>query len=358
MSAQVNKLSFEGEKIYVGIDTHKTNWKVSIMGEHLMHKTFSHNPDPDQLYTYLSVHFPGAEYYSAYEAGFSGFWIHDRLASHGIHSIVVNPADIPTTDKEKRQKEDKRDSRKIARCLRNNELVPVRIPSSQNRQDRSLLRVRKSVLKDLQRNKNRIKGFLFFYGIQLPERFTNNASHWSGAFMQWLESLRLQQESGSQSLNFLIESCKYQRALLLEATKKIRELSRSAYYAQDVELLCSVPGIGMLTAMTWLTELGQIEQYKNLDHLCSYIGLVPSTHSSSDNEGVGKITPRGKNRVRSMLVESAWVAARKDPALMKKFNRLSNRMKANDAIIRITKSLASRVRYVLLNREKYQLLNV
>ena len=67
MNNQVKELSFEGEKIYVGIDVHKTNWKVSIMGEHLMHKTFSQDPRADQLYQYLVTHFPGAEYYSAYE---------------------------------------------------------------------------------------------------------------------------------------------------------------------------------------------------------------------------------------------------------------------------------------------------
>lgn len=357
MSNQIKELSFAGEKIYVGIDVHKTNWKVSIMGEHLTHKTFSQDPEPDQLHEYLVTHFPGAEYYSAYEAGFSGFWTHDKLQSLGIHSMVVNPSDIPTTDKEKRQKEDKRDSRKIARSLRNGELTPIRIPSKKNRQDRSLLRVRKSIVKDLQRNKNRIKGFLFFYGIRFPERFKNNSSHWSGAFIQWLESLDFEQESGVYSLHTLIESSKSQRNQLLAVTRKIRTLSRSAYYSQDVELLCSVPGVSMLTAMSWLTEIGQIDQYKNLDHLCSYIGLVPSTHSSSEKERVGTITPRGKNNVRSMLIESAWVAARMDPVLMKKFHQFGRRMKANDAIVRIAKRLVSRIRFVLVNRKKYQLLN-
>lgn len=356
MNTQIKELSFQGEKIYVGIDVHKTNWKVSIMGEHLSHKTFSQDPEPDQLYQYLVTNFPGAEYYSAYEAGFSGFWTHDKLQSLGIHSIVVNPSDIPTTDKEKRQKEDKRDSRKIARSLRSGELTPIRIPSKKNRQDRSLLRVRKTIVKDLQRNKNRIKGFLFFHGISFPERFEKNSSHWSGAFIEWLKSLEFEQESGVDSLHTLIESSQFQRNQLLAVTRKIRTLARSATYAQQVGLLCTVPGVSMLTAMTWLTEIEQIDKYKSLDHLCSYIGLVPSTHSSSDKERVGAITPRGKNKIRSMLIESAWVAARIDPVLMNKYNQWRNRMKANDAIVRVAKGLVSRIRYVLLNHQKYQVL--
>ncbi|MEM6829274.1 MAG: IS110 family transposase [Bacteroidota bacterium] len=356
MHRQDNTVTFEGEKIYAGIDVHKSNWKVSIIGEHLTHKTFSQDPEPDQLHKYLTTHFPGAEYHSAYEAGFSGFWAHDRLLSLGIHSIVVNPSDIPTTDKEKRQKEDKRDSRKIARSLRNGELTPIRIPSKKNREDRSLLRVRKAVLKDLQRNKNRIKGLLFFYGIEFPERFKNNTSHWSNAFMEWLERLSFVENSGKDSLQFLINISKYQRIQLLEITRKIKNLSRSSYYAEDVALLCSVPGVGLLTSMTWLTELESMSKYEKLDHLCSYIGMVPSTHSSSDKERVGNITPRGKKQLRSLLVESAWIAARKDPALMKKYNQLCVRMKPNEAIIRIAKRLISRMRYVLINREKYKIL--
>jgi len=357
MSEQDNEFSFEGQKIYAGIDVHKTNWKVTIVGEHLTHKTFSQNPSPNQLHQYLNTHFPGADYYSAYEAGFSGFWAHDQLSALGIHSIVVNPSDIPTTDKEKRQKEDQRDSRKIARSLRNGELVPIRIPSKRNRQDRSLLRVRKSVLKDLQRNKNRIKGLLFFHGIELDERFKNSASHWSNAFIEWLESISFDQVSGKDSLQVLVESSKYQRGLLLELTKKIRALARSSYYKEDVELLCSVPGIGLITSMTWLTELEIMGQYRNLDHLCSYIGMVPSTRSSSDKERVGTITPRGKKQLRSLLVESAWVAARIDPVLMQKYNQLCSRMKPNKAIVRIAKRLISRMHYVLVKRKKYQILN-
>jgi transposase len=356
MKTQVTDFSFEGEKIYVGIDVHKTNWKVSIMGEHITHKTFSQDPNPDTLYEYLTGHFPGAKYHSAYEAGFSGFWAHDRLQSLGVGSIVVNPSDIPTTDKEKRQKEDKRDSRKIARSLRNGELVPIRIPSEKNRHDRSLLRVRKSLQKDLQRNKNRIKGLLFFHGVSMPERFKATSSHWSNAFMKWLEGLQFSETSGQDALHFLIESSMFQRKQLLEITRKIRALSRSEHYLQDVGLLCSVSGIGVLTAMTWLTELEQIDNYKSLDNLCSYIGMVPSTHSSSDKERVGGITPRGKKLLRGMLIESAWVAARNDPALMKKYQRFRGYMNPNDAIIRIAKSLISRMRFVLVNRKKYQIL--
>jgi hypothetical protein len=105
MQLQVRTLDFSGQNIYAGIDTHKKSWQVSIYSDELYHKTFNQPPHPEVLHRYLCKHFPNATYYSVYEAGFCGFWIHDRLQSLGINNIVVNPADVPTTDKEKNKKQ-------------------------------------------------------------------------------------------------------------------------------------------------------------------------------------------------------------------------------------------------------------
>jgi len=161
MEAQIKKIDFTNQNIYVGFDVHKKSWKVTIMAENIFHKTFTQPPDPELLYNYLKKNFPGGNYHSAYEAGFCGYWIHESLKSMGIKSIVVNPADIPTTNKERVQKEDKRDSRKIARSLSSGTLVPIYTPSIQTLRDRSLMRARAMLVKDMVRYKNRIKAFLF-----------------------------------------------------------------------------------------------------------------------------------------------------------------------------------------------------
>ena len=118
METQVKKINFSGQNIYVGFDAHLKSWKVTIMAEGIVYKTFTQPPEPEVLNNYLKNNFPGGIYHTAYEAGFCGYWIQDKLLSFGMKSIVVNPADIPTTDKERVQKEDKRDSRKIAKSLR------------------------------------------------------------------------------------------------------------------------------------------------------------------------------------------------------------------------------------------------
>jgi transposase len=353
MEAQVKKIDFTGQNIYAGLDAHLKSWKVTIMAEDIVYKTFTQPPKPEVLYNYLKNNFPGGTYHTAYEAGFCGYWIHDKLVSFGIKSIVVNPADIPTTDKERVQKEDKRDSRKIARSLSNGTLMPIFVPSIKTQRDRSLLRTRAMLVKDLARYKNRIKSFLYFYGISIDGSFSNPQSHWSNRFMIWLESIEIDGESGKEALQVLISECKNLRTSILEVTKLIRQLSRTTAYQEKVRILKSVPGIGLLTAMTILTELESIDRFNNLDKMCSYIGLVPSTKSSGEKERTGDITPRGHNVLRTAIIESSWTAIRNDPSLMKSYLSYTNRMDSNKAIVKIAKKLLNRIRFVLNNNKLY-----
>src|SRR5512137_621776 len=137
---QANKVDFTGQTIYVGLDVHRKSWSVSIHLEHFEHKTFTQPPKVEALVSYLKRHFPGATYKAVYEAGFCGFWIHDCLQQQGIECIVVNPADIPTTDKERTRKSDRIDCRKLARSLRAAELQGIWVPSRIQAEERSLVR--------------------------------------------------------------------------------------------------------------------------------------------------------------------------------------------------------------------------
>ena len=76
---QSNRISFKGQNIYVGIDVHLRSWSVTILSETSVLKRMSQGADPDALHGFLASHYPEAEYHSVYEAGFCGFWIHDKL---------------------------------------------------------------------------------------------------------------------------------------------------------------------------------------------------------------------------------------------------------------------------------------
>jgi transposase len=323
------------------------------MTEKLTHKTFSQPPKPEVLNNYLLRNFPGGIYHSAYEAGFCGYWIHNKLIKFGINSMVVNPADIPTTGKEKVMKDDPRDSIKIARSLRNGDLKPIFVPTITTLEDRGLVRMRSTLVKDLARYKNRIKSFLYFHGIEYPEGFSKSSTHWSNRFNKWLEGIELNDLTGKATLTVFLEQSKSLRGSVLQVTKQIRELAKIDRYKMQQELLRSIPGIGLLTAMIILTEIETINRFANIDQLCGFIGLVPSTNSSGEKNITGDITPRGHSILRSAIIESAWVAARHDPALNKSYHDYCKRMEPNNAIIRIARKVTSRISFVLKNNQPY-----
>ncbi|HEX9650494.1 MAG TPA: transposase, partial [Cyclobacteriaceae bacterium] len=132
-------------------------------------------PDAGVLVKYLNKNFPGANYYAAYEAGYSGFWLQENLQAQGINCIVVHAADVPTKDKERKQKRDPLDSQKIARSLKSGELEAIYIPSKDCQQDRSLLRARHQIVAT-KRDAETGSGITEFFWNQLPSAKSFNIS--------------------------------------------------------------------------------------------------------------------------------------------------------------------------------------
>lgn len=349
--AQSKSLDFRGQEIFVGLDVHKRNWTVSIYSSSLEHKTFTQNPDPDLLVRYLRRNFPHASCRCVYEAGYCGFWICHALWERGVECIVVHPADVPTKDKERRRKTNRVDSRKLARELRNGTLEPVYVPDRQTLEDRSLLRTRAAAVKHQTQIMNRIKALLACYGIAIPERF--GRGNWSGAFLRWLEQLPMHSNSGKVSLEFLLNDLKHCRQQIAHLNRQIRALAATERYGQQASNLTTIPGIGVLTAMILLVELVDINRFKSLDHLASYVGLVPGERSSGEDEHQTGITSRSHHSLRGILIECSWTAVRKDPALLVGYEELIRRMCAQNAIIRIARKLLNRIRYCLKNNQPY-----
>jgi len=347
--AHANRVDFTGQTIYIGMDVHRKSWTVSIFMELIEHKTFTQPPDVEVLVSYLRRHFPGARYRAVYEAGFCGFWIHDKLREQGIPCLVVNPADIPTRDKERARKGDRSDSRKLARGLRSGELEGIYIPPRATVEDRSLIRTRQAMVRKQTRCKNQIKSLLHFYGIPVPDVY----GHWSRNFIRSLEALRLERESGNLAMKAHLMELIHLRQILAQLDRDILALSRTDEYRNRVQLLRSVPGISTLSAMVLLTELGDLSRFTSLDKLCGYVGLTPDTHASGEKLGVGDMTRRCNPVFRSLLIECAWVAVRKDPALALAYHNFCKRTLKTKAIVKIARKLLNRIRFVLNNRCQY-----
>jgi transposase len=351
MRGQCNIRDLHGQHVYSGLDISKKSWRVSIyVGSHC-YTAFTQPPQPEALRSYLEHNFPGAEYHSVYEAGYFGYWAHRQLQAMGIHNIIVHPADVPTTDKEHRRKNDPVDARKLARSLSLGELRPLYVPCQQAEHDRSLVRMRYSFVKKQTRCKLQIKSLLAFSGIPIPADMDER--YWSRRFIVWLQEIHFPTDSGTQALHVLVDELLFLRAQLLHLTRQIRQLSQSASYQTFVHLLRSIPGISELSAMMFLTEIVDIHRFRTPEHLASYAGLVPDEHSSGDTQHIGGISRRRNRALRTQLVECAWITIHNDPVLAATFDRLLHRMGKNKAIIRIARKLLNRIRFVLIHHQPY-----
>lgn len=345
MIPEHTQLDYSGQHIYVGLDVHKKKWNVTILTQEIEHRRFTMPPEAHVLGQYLRRYFPGASYDSVYEAGFCGFSVHRALCDEGIDSMVVNAADVPTTDKQKRRKSDPVDSRKLATERRNGSLTPLYVPSLVAQQDRTLVRLRHALVKKQTRCKNQIKGLLSYYGITIPEDSVH--CYWSRRYITYLRSVAAVHTSSARALLLLLDELDFMRNHVLRATRELRALAGDESRRQDVAHIVAIAGFSVVSAMMLLTELVDIGRFRSLDALASYVGLVPDEHSSGEDQTFTDITMRRNPFLRHILIEAAWVAARYDPELLMCFTKLTQRMSKKQAIVHIARKLLSRVRFVL-----------
>ena len=231
-------------------------------------------------------------------------------------------------------------------------MTGIYIPTEKQQELRSMNRLRYQLVKDQARIKNRIKGLVLYYGKEIPENY--ELRNWSGKFIKHLEAIEFSTTVGKEILRASLSVLKEKKIMAAKIIKHLREVVKEYGLEEIVKNLCSIPGVGFLTAVTLLTELIDINRFRNIDELSSYVGLIPSVDSSGEKERILGLNGRHNKYLRNLLIETAWVAVRKDPVLTHKFNKLSTRMCKQKAIIRIAKKLLSRIRFVWMNNKPYE----
>jgi transposase len=350
---KINAVNFDGQTIFCGVDVHKKSWQVNIRCSEFELSHFNQKPSEACLYTHLQSRYPGATYQVVYEAGFSGYSLQRSLSGTGISCLVVNPADVPSSDKDKKRKSDRVDARKLSRELSNGTLTGIYIPGVEMEHARTLVRQRSMLVKDSIRCKSRIAHKIMFSGLALGEY--DDQQYWSRRFVEHLRQLPCATQALRQALDLAIEEYVQVRKLLNQATRQIRILSQQVPYCKTQQLLQTIPGIGIVNAMIILTEVQDMARFSNLDKLCSYCGIVPDKFSSGEKEAVSGITHRSNNHLRVAIVESSWTIIRKDPAMLMLYKRYCQTMVPNKAIIKIAHHLLSRIRHVWRTGEPYQI---
>lgn len=351
MTPENKCLDFNNQRFDIGLDVHHKSWTATISMAQLELKTFTLNPDASVLAEYMRKNYPGGKYYSVYEAGFCGYSVHRKLISEGIENIIASTTEIPTSLKEKDQKRDSVDSRKLARELSNGSLKGIYVPTELQQELRSLVRLRAQQVKSQVRLKNQIKGYLHFCGKKFPANY--QMQHWSHAFIKELRKLEFDYPIGKKQLEIQLDTLMQLRQNIVATVKEIRGFVKLYNFSEITDLLLTVPGIGFIMAVTLLSELYDIGRFKNFDQLAKFCGLVPSVRSSSDKEISSFLSRANHRKLRELIIEAAWVAARKDPVLSHCYKEFIKRMSKQEAIIKIARKLLSRIRYVWLNKKPY-----
>jgi len=352
MKSKLIKIDFTNKKIIVGLDVHSKTWYATIIIEEVLTtKTFV--ADPKKLAEYLKTNYPLGDYIVGYEAGCFGFWIKEELEALGITVIVINPADIPTTDKDKKSKTDKIDSKKLALGIKSGLVKGIYAPDRQSQEYRGLSRRRQDITKKLTRVKNQIKATLKYYGIGYPDEYEDKQKHWSNNFIKWLATLKFKTSYGTEKMESYLRELLFLRTEKLNILRQLRKLSTEEKFKKECKILRSIPGIGIVSAIIFMTEIVEIGRFKSRDEFLSYIGLSPNEHSSGEKRKIGHMTKRCNHSLRTIFIESAWIAIRKDPALTNYYNETYKKTGKSKAIIKVAKKLAARARYILINNTEY-----
>jgi transposase len=305
--------------IMIGIDMHVKNLvcEIGFNKKKPVKRTYLNDEIGHELLIKdieaMKSHHSTNEVLAAHEASGLGYILYDRLKNKGYHCAILAPTELLRSSTGYKKKTDKKDASYIYETIRGhilagNKLHDVWVPDKELREDRDIVRTRFDITKKITGVKVQIQALCKKYGIRKPE----NIENWTAAFKQWLtkeqnnmgNGFKLSLESLLRQLTFLEEECKV-------VEKEVKKLSKKQIYKNQYDELIKINGVGLLTAMTFLTEIGDVSRFENRRQIGSYLGLVPSSfESGNQSDKKGKITNDGPYRLRSVLNQAVWVHLR------------------------------------------------
>lgn len=340
----------KNKDIFIGLEDSKKTWRLCVRCEGMIIDQVSMPAEYDNLIRYLRNGFPECRIKLIYEAGFSGFWLHDFLISDGIECIVTPPHTV-TQEKVNKVKTDKIDARRLAMNLENRDYKSCYVPDRERREDRQINRTLTQIQKNIKREKNRIRGLLKFHGLEkgLPERKWTNKDYLNLENMNINHSLKVSLNSLLRMLKMFLDEEKELKKELLDLIKKER-------YSRSVEIKKSCPGIGKLTAIRLTVEWGDMGRFRSGKSISSFNGLTSSEYSTGETVRKGRITSQGSRSVRGWLIQCSWASIKKDPVLLTKFqNVYNNSGSRKKAIVAVARKLSVRIRAIELKDQSYEI---
>jgi transposase len=235
-----------------------------------------------------------------YEAGSLGYSLYNQLIWNGVDCVILAPTSLPKTIRTE-IKTDKRDAKKIAKCLAYNTFSQVNVPTEEDNAVREYIRMRNDAKDALKKVKQQTISFYTRHG----KRFTEGRNYWTQKHINWLKKQdfgnAILQETFEELLISYFQGCdKVERF-----EKRIEELAQHESYAENVAKLTCFIGVRTYTALSVLVETGDFKRFPKAENYASYLGLVPGESSSGNSIQRTGITKAGNSQVRKLLIEAA-----------------------------------------------------
>jgi len=271
----------------------------------------------------------------AYEACCLGFGLYDNLTEASIKCHVLAPTKISRSNKQKRSKCDEKDAENIleilkAHLLAGNSLPDVWVPDHRTRQDRLVVRRRLALADKRTAVKTQIGTILKKAQLRRPKEIATN---WTKAYMNWLYEIcdaqvGVLQYGSILSLESLLRELKMLEREIEIQDENIKTLSKDERYREATQQLCQLHGVRTLTAMVFLTEMGDMSRFSNRKQIGAFFGLSPSSYETGENcDKKGHITKQGSGRLRKVLSQASWCRTNIDPAYDRIVSKNPNKKK-------------------------------
>lgn len=289
---------------YIGLDVSKEKIAVAIADEGRelprYYGTIPHNPAA--LRKLIRELGPASSLSFCYEAGPTGYETYRWIQSMGASCVVIAPSLMPKRAGD-RVKTDRRDAEQLARLFRAGELTAIYIPEREDEALRELVRARETAKEDAHRARQRLLKFLLRHQINAPDTLKRR---WTKKYRVWLSQLTFDLPAMQITFTEMLHALEEVEQRIGRLDKALLEQSAVGAKASIIEVLQSLRGIGLLTAITIAAEMGSFARFRSPAQLMAYLGLVPREHSSGESTRRGSMTKTGNGRLRRSLMESAW----------------------------------------------------